>query len=117
MKLLDVYVQYTHTKHKISGDFWSHIAHTLTICYRMCSIRLLFVTVCALRSVRLLFFAAYLEYANKANHMLILPFQLNQVKTYEKSENRMCGDTSFTLALRLAAPVMRLAITRGSIIS
>jgi hypothetical protein len=37
------------------------------------------------------FFAACLEYANKANHMLILPFQQNQVKTYEKSENGMCG--------------------------
>ncbi len=40
-----------------------------------------------MRSVRLLFFAACLEYANKANHMLILLFQQNQVKTYEKSEN------------------------------
>jgi hypothetical protein len=46
---------------------------TLTICYRM-------------RSVRLQFVIACLEYANKEKHTLIFPFQLNQGKIYEKNE-------------------------------
>ncbi len=43
--------------------------YTLIICYRMRSLGLLFATV---------------VYANKANRSLILSFELNQVKTYEK---------------------------------
>ncbi len=50
-----------------------HAQGMLTICYRMRRVRLQFATAC-------------LEYANKANHTLILPFQLKQVKTFEKSK-------------------------------
>ncbi len=50
-----------------------HAQGTLTIRYHMRRVRLRFATEC-------------LEYASKANHTLILPFQLNQVKTCEKSE-------------------------------
>jgi hypothetical protein len=50
-----------------------HVQGTLTIRYRMRRVRLQFATAC-------------LEYVNKVNHTLILPFQLNQVKTYEKSD-------------------------------
>ncbi len=41
-----------------------------------------------MRSVRLQFAIACLQYAYKANQTLILLFQLNQVKTYEKSKNQ-----------------------------
>jgi hypothetical protein len=39
-----------------------------------------------MRSVRLLLAKVCAVYANKANHKLILPFHLNHVKAYEKSE-------------------------------
>jgi hypothetical protein len=45
----------------------------LAISYHMRSVRYQFATVCAV-------------YANKADHMLILPIYLNQVLTNEKSE-------------------------------
>ncbi len=48
----------------------------------MRSIRLLFVNLCAVYRTHIIYFVA----ANKANNKLILPFQLNQVKTYEKGE-------------------------------
>jgi hypothetical protein len=78
------HAQYTLTKNKNSWHFFvvpcayannllPHAQYPLSICYRM-------------RSVRLFFVAACLEYADKANHSLILPIQLNQVKTYEISE-------------------------------
>ena len=57
-----------------ANNLLPHAQGTLTICYRMRRVRLQFVTVCAV-------------YANEAAHMLISPFSLNQVKTYEKSQN------------------------------
>jgi hypothetical protein len=78
--------------------FIVYTAHTLTICYRKRAgyaynllkhaprVCLKFATACALRRACLQFATACLEYANKANHTQILPFQLNQVKTYEKSK-------------------------------
>ena len=57
-----------------ANNLLPHAQGTLTICYRMRRVRLQFVTVCAV-------------YASKADHRPISPFYLNQVKTYEKSEN------------------------------
>ncbi len=92
-------VLYTLTKHKVSGCFLSN--KPLTICYCIRRVRLQFATICAeyayillphaqdtliiryrMHRVRLQFATACLEYANKANHA----FQLNPVKTNEKSE-------------------------------
>jgi hypothetical protein len=73
------------TKHKLSGVFFvvhgirqqfvtvCALYRTPIICYRMHSVGLLFADLCAV-------------YANEANKTLILPFQQNQVKTYEKSK-------------------------------
>jgi hypothetical protein len=72
----------TLTKHKISGvififfivhgayanNLLPHGQGTLTIHKHMRSVRIQFATEC-------------LQYASKANHILILPFQLNKVKT------------------------------------
>ena len=57
-----------------ANNLLPHAQGTLTICYRMRRVRLQFVTVCAV-------------YASKADHRPISPFYLNQVKTYEKSQN------------------------------
>ncbi len=57
----------------ILGDLLPHVQCALAICYHMRSVRKQFSTVCAV-------------YANKAEHMLILPIYLNQVLTNEKSE-------------------------------
>ena len=40
-----------------------------------------------MRRVRLQFVTVCAVYANEAAHMIISPFELNQVKTYEKSQN------------------------------
>ncbi len=57
----------------ILRDLLRYAQCALAIGYHMRSVRQQFATVCAV-------------YANKANHMLILPIYLNQVLTNEKSE-------------------------------
>jgi hypothetical protein len=56
-----------------ANNLLPYAQYMLIICYRMRSVRLLFAIVCAV-------------YSNKANNTFILSFQLNQVKTYEKSK-------------------------------
>jgi hypothetical protein len=91
-------VLYTLTKHKISGVFFivhgafasNLIPHTGRVCLQFAKAYVqgrLTIRYC-MRRICLQFATACLEYVNKANDTQILPFQLNQVKTYEKSKNQ-----------------------------
>ncbi len=63
-------------------NIWSFLLYTAPSAQGMLKIRY------CMRRVCLQFATACLEYAYKANYTQILPFQLNQVKTYEKSKNQ-----------------------------